>query len=56
MTMAGSAASAPRDLQQALLAEREIAGELAESFGQPHALELTQRLGACRILLGAIEP
>ena len=33
-----------RDLQEPLLAERQIAGELAEFFAKPDALELAQRL------------
>ena len=45
-----------RDFQQALLAEREVAGKLAEFVGKPDALELADRLGAGGALLGAIEP
>ena len=44
-----------RDFQQALLTERQIAGEVAELFAESDALQLLQRLGLCGALLGAVE-
>ena len=45
-----------RHFEQALLAERQIAGEVAELLAEADALQLMQRLGARGAFLGAVEP
>ena len=44
-----------RDFEHALLAERQIAGEVAELLAKADALQLMQRLGARGAFLGAVE-